>query len=134
MERIHIAKSADHASLARYAPSACQSSPEACAKDNRFWEQWDFSNFRTAIDSTFGAVKGQGKYQGIMMILPLGDSPNYWKNIRLMYNSAASHGVQLEAVVFPKWKYGGEYCYLYKSNAPAGCQRGLWNDHGSGLP
>ena len=106
-----------------YAPSACQSSPEACAKDNRFWEQWDFSNFQSAIDSTFAAVKGEGKYQGIMMILPLGDSPNYWKNIRLMYNSAASHGVQLEAVVFPKWKYGGEYCYLYKTNAPAGCQK-----------
>ena len=44
-----------------------------------------------------------------------------------MYNSAASHGVQLEAVVFPKWKYGGEYCYLYKTNAPAGCQ----NDYGT---
>ena len=32
------------------------------------------------------------------------------------------HGVQLEVVVFPKWKYGAEYCYLYKTGAPSGCQ------------
>lgn len=105
-----------------YAPSACQSNPVACAQDNRFWEQWDFSNFQTAIDSTFADVQSMGKYQGVMMILPLGDTASYWNNIRLMYNSATAHGVQLEVVVFPKWKYGGEYCYLYNSNAPAGCQ------------
>jgi hypothetical protein len=39
-----------------------------------------------------------------------------------MYQSAAGHGVQLEAVLFPKWKYGSEYCYLYNNRAPSGCQ------------
>lgn len=105
-----------------YAPVVCQSNPDACAKDNRFWEQWDFSNFQSAIDSSFAAVNSLGKYQGVMMILPLGDSTAYWNNIQLMYKSAASHGVQLQIAVFPKWKYGGEYCYLYNSNAPSGCQ------------
>ena len=55
-----------------YAPSACQASPEACAGDNRFWEQWDFKKFQSAIDSTFAAVQSMGQYQGVMMILPLG--------------------------------------------------------------
>jgi hypothetical protein len=105
-----------------YAPSACQSNPDACAQDNRFWELWNFSNFKSAIDSTFADVQSMGQYQGVMMILPLGDTSTYWNNIQLMYNSAAAHGVQLEVVVFPKWKYGGEYCYLYNNNAPAGCQ------------
>ena len=58
-----------------YASSACQASPEACAGDNRFWEQWDFKNFQSAIDSTFATVESMGQYQGIMMILPLGDTP-----------------------------------------------------------
>src|SRR5581483_2964923 len=92
-----------------YAPSACQSNPDACAGDNRFWEQWSFSNFQSAIDSSFAAVNSMGKYHGVMMILPLGDTPTYWSNIRLLYNSAANLGVQLEVVVFPKWKYGAEY-------------------------
>ena len=105
-----------------YAPSACQSNPEACAQDNRFWELWNFSNFKSAIDATFADVQSMGNYQGVMMILPLGDTSTYWSNIRLMYNSATAHGIQLEVVVFPKWKYGGEYCYLYNRNAPAGCQ------------
>ena len=104
-----------------YASSACQASPEACAGDNRFWEQWDFKNFQSAIDSTFAAVQSMGRYQGVMMILPLGDTPTYWNNIRVMYNSASNHGVQLQLVVFPKWKFGGEYCYLYNSNSPAAC-------------
>jgi len=105
-----------------YAPASCEATPEACAGDNRFWEQWNFSNFQSSIDSTFSAVRSKGKYQGVMMILPLGDTTAYWSNIRLMYKSAAAHSLQLELVVFPKWKYGGEHCYLYNQNAPAGCQ------------
>lgn len=104
-----------------YAPLACQPNPEACAQDNRFWEQWNFTNFQSAIDASFAAVSAVGKYQGIMMILPLGDTPNYWSNIRAMYSSAAAHGVQLQLVVFPKWKYGAEYCYLYSRGAPSSC-------------
>lgn len=104
-----------------YAPPACQASPEACAGDNRFWEQWDFKKFQSAIDSTFAAVQLQGQYQGVMMIVPLGDTPTYYNNIRLMYKSASSHGVQVQLAVFPKWKFGGEYCYLYSNKAPAGC-------------
>lgn len=105
-----------------YAPSPCQSDPDACANDHRFWELWNFSNFQSAIDASFSAVQSKGKYQGVMMILPLGDTTVYWNNIQLMYKSAAGHGVQLEVVVFPKWKYGAEYCYLYKTGAPSGCQ------------
>jgi hypothetical protein len=105
-----------------YTPSACQSNPDACATDQRFWLLWNFSNFQSGIDSTFSAVHSMGKYQGVMMILPLGDTTAYWNNIKLMYKSAAGHGVQLEVVVFPKWQFGAEYCYLYKSGAPSGCQ------------
>jgi hypothetical protein len=105
-----------------YAPADCQSAPESCAQDNRFWEEWNFSNFQSAIDSSFAAVSSMGKYQGIMMILPLGDTSTYWSNIRLMYNLATKHGVQLQAVVFPKWKFGAEYCYLYNRYAPSACQ------------
>jgi len=105
-----------------YAPADCQSDPDACAQDQRFWEQWDFRNFQTAIDASFAAVSSMGQYQGVMMLLPLGDTSAYWSNIQLTYKSASSHGVQFEAVVFPKWKYGPEYCYLYRSNAPSGCQ------------
>jgi hypothetical protein len=101
-----------------YAPSSCQSDPDACAQDQRFWQLWNFSNFQSAIDATFSAVHSMGKYQGIMMILPLGDTAAYWDNIKLMYKSAAGHGVQLEVVVFPKWQYGAEYCYLYETGAP----------------
>ena len=104
-----------------YAPSACQSSPEACAGDNRFWEQWDFKKFQSAIDSSFAAVQSLGQYQGVIVILPLGDTSTYWNNIRVLYNSANNHGVQLQLAVFPKWKFGGEYCYLYNRNAPAAC-------------
>lgn len=104
-----------------YAPSPCQSNPDACGEDQRFWEQWNFSNFGSAIDAAFSAVHSMGKYQGVMMILPLGDTTAYWDNINLMYESAAGHGVQLEVVLFPRWQYGPEYCYLYKSGAPSGC-------------
>ncbi len=45
----------------------------------------------------------------------------YFNNIRGMYNSAKNHGVQLQLVVFPKWKFGGEYCYLYNRNSPTAC-------------
>jgi hypothetical protein len=61
-----------------YAPSPCQSNPDACATDQRFWELWNFSNFQNAIDSTFSAVHSMGKYQGAMMIVPLGDTTAYW--------------------------------------------------------
>jgi hypothetical protein len=105
-----------------YAPTDCQSNPDACAQDNRFWEEWDFNNFQTGINTSFSAVSSLGKYQAVMLILPLGDTPSYWSNIQLMYQSAAAYGVQLEAVLFPKWKYGAEYCYLYISNAPSACQ------------
>ncbi|HKR27218.1 MAG TPA: hypothetical protein VJS11_07175 [Acidobacteriaceae bacterium] len=105
-----------------YSPADCASNPDACAQDNRFWEEWDFSNFQAAVDSSFGAVSALGRYQAVMMLLPLGDTPTYWNNIQLMYQSAVAHGVQLQFVLFPKWKYGAEYCYLYKSGAPSGCQ------------
>jgi hypothetical protein len=105
-----------------YAPADCQANPDACAQDHRFWEEWDFSYFQSAIDASFDAVNSLGQYQAVMMIMPLGDTPTYWNNIQLMYHSAAAHGVQLEPVVFPKWKYGSEYCYLYNSGAPSGCQ------------
>lgn len=105
-----------------YAPADCAATPDACAQDHRFWEEWDFSNFQTAIDTSFGAVKALGQYQSVMLLLPLGDTPAYWNNLQLMYQSAVSHGVQLQVVVFPKWKYGAEYCYLYGSGAPSACQ------------
>ncbi len=105
-----------------YAPADCNSNPEACSADHRFWEEWDFSNFQSAIDASFAAVNSMGKYQAVMMTLPLGDTPAYWNNIQRMYLSASSHGVQLQVVLFPKWKYGAEYCYLYSNNAPSGCQ------------
>jgi hypothetical protein len=106
-----------------YAPANCSSDPDSCAGDNRFWEEWDFSVFSSAIDNSFSAVQSQGNYQGVMMLTPLGDTPEFWNNIQLMYQSAASHGVTLEVVVFPKWKYGAEYCYLYNTNAPSSCPR-----------
>ena len=105
-----------------YAPSSCQSDPDACAQDQRFWQLWNFGNFQNAVDDTFAAVHSMGKYQGVMVILPLGDTAAYWNNIKLMYKSAAGHGVQLQVVVFPKWQFGAEYCYLYRSGAPSGCQ------------
>jgi hypothetical protein len=104
-----------------YASSACQTSPEACAGVIRFWEQWDFKKFQSAIDSSFATVESLGQYQGVIVILPLGDTSTYWNNIRVLYNSANNHGVQLQLAVFPKWKFGGEYCYLYNSHTPAGC-------------
>lgn len=105
-----------------YAPADCSSTPDACAGDNRFWEEWDFTNFQSAIDSSFSSLNSQGKYQGVMLILPLGDTTLYWNNLQVMYNSASSHGVQLQIALFPKWKFGAEYCYLYNTNAPSGCQ------------
>ena len=63
-----------------YAPSPCESDPEACANDHRFWELWKFSNFQSAIDASFSAVQSKGKYQGVVMILPLGDTTAYWNH------------------------------------------------------
>jgi hypothetical protein len=105
-----------------YAPADCRSAPDACAADHRFWEEWNFNNFQSAIDASFAVVHSLGKYQGVMLNLPLGDTPAYWSNIQLMYQLAARHGVQLEIALFPKWKYGAEYCYLYNNQAPSGCQ------------
>jgi hypothetical protein len=105
-----------------YAPADCSSDPEACAQNQLFWEEWDFSNFQSSIDESFAAVNSLGKYPAVMVIMPLGDTPTYWNNIQLMYQSAARHGLLFEAVLFPKWKYGPEYCYLYKRNAPSECQ------------
>ncbi|GAC1434732.1 MAG: hypothetical protein NVS1B11_04150 [Terriglobales bacterium] len=102
-----------------YAPADCASSPDGCAQDNRFWEDWDFSVFASAIDTSFTAVASQGQYQAIMMLMPLGDTPTFWNNMKLMYQSAANHGVKLEVVLFPRWKYGAEWCYLYNTNAPS---------------
>lgn len=101
---------------------ACKDKPGQCAKDSRFWEQWDFSNFQDAIDNAFASVKSEGKYQGVMMILPLGDTSKYWNNIRLVYASAKAHGVGLQFALFPKWKFGNEWCYLYNEAAPSGCK------------
>ena len=50
-----------------------------------------------------------------------------------MYDSANNHGVQLQLVVFPKWKFGGEYRYLYNSNAPAACPVASGTTHGCGF-
>src|SRR5215475_12875324 len=72
-----------------HAPIPCQSNPDACAKDQRFWELWNFGNFQGAIDDAFSAVHSMGKYQGVMMILPLGDTKAYWNNLNLMYQAAA---------------------------------------------
>jgi len=105
-----------------YAPGECKRDPEACAKDFRFWEQWDFRNFQSAIDASFATVHSAG-YKGVMLILPFGDTSTYWNNISLMYRSAAGNGVRLEVVLFPKWKFGSEYCYLYPDDAPSGCKR-----------
>lgn len=104
-----------------YAPTDCAPNPDACAEDHRFWEEWDFTNFASAIDAAFSAVSSQGNYQAVMMLMPLGATPQFWNNIQLMYKSATSYGVALEAVLFPKWKYGSEWCYLYNINAPSGC-------------
>jgi hypothetical protein len=106
-----------------YAPEGCRSNPDACADDSRFWEKWDFSVFSSAIDASFKAVSQQGKYQAAMMIMPLGGTAIFWNNIRLVYQSAASQGVALQVVLYPKWKYGAEWCYLYNANAPSSCPR-----------
>jgi hypothetical protein len=104
-----------------YAPADCVSNPDTCAGDNRFWEEWDFSVFSSAIGAAFNAVSLQGKYQAAMMLMPLGDTPTFWNNIQLVYQLAANQGVALQVVLFPKWKYGAEWCYLYNATAPSSC-------------
>jgi len=106
-----------------YAPANCASNPDACAGDSRFWESWNFSVFASDLDASFKAVSQQGKYHAVMMLMPLGDTPTFWNNIQLVYRSAASQGVALQVVLFPKWKYGAEWCYLYSANAPVSCPR-----------
>lgn len=104
-----------------YAPADCMPDPSVCAEDHRFWEEWDLSTFTRAIDSSFGAIASQGKYYGVMLLMPLADSATFWNNIQLMYSSAASHDLALQVVLFPKSKYGAESCYLYSANAPSAC-------------
>lgn len=104
-----------------YAPQDCRPDPSTCAEDHRFWEEWDFSEFRSAIDESFKAISKQGKYHGVMLLMPLADSPNFWNNVKLMFDSANAQGLAFQTVVFPKNKYGSEQCYLYPSNAPASC-------------
>jgi hypothetical protein len=107
-----------------YAPSDCASDPDACTNDHRFWEEWDFSPFKAGIDASFTAIASQGKYQGVIVVMPLADSSLFWSNIQLIYNSAAAHGLSFQPVLFPKFKYGsGEWCYLYSTGAPSvSCQ------------
>ena len=105
----------------QYAPQDCQPDPSVCAEDHRFWEEWDFSAFRDAIDASFTAINTQGRYHGVMLLMPLADSPQFWNNIQLMYNAASAQGLAFQAVVFPKSKYGPEPCYLYNSGAPSDC-------------
>jgi hypothetical protein len=108
-----------------YIPRKCRNKPDACADDNRFWELWNFNNFSGGIANSFGAVASQGQYQSVMMLMPLGDvtdPSNYFAgNIQLMYSTAKTNGagIGIEVVLFPKWKYGAEWCYLYPSNAPS---------------
>ncbi len=113
-----------------YAPASCLPDPSVCAEDHRFWEEWDFSNFSQAIDASFATIATQGNYYGIMLLMPLADSPVFWNNIQLMFGAAASHNLAFQVVLFPKAKYGianttnanAEFCYLYNVNAPATCQ------------
>lgn len=100
-----------------YAPPDCPD-PLACASDHRFWEEWDFSVFSDAIDASFKAIALQGRYQGVMVLMPLADSPKFWNNIKLTYRAAAKYGLAFEVGLFPKWKYGAEWCYLYTNDAP----------------
>lgn len=103
------------------APDDCVGDPSACAQDNRFWEEWDFSRFRPAIDRSFASIAQKGNYQGVMLLMPLADSSLFWNNLSIMFNSATAQGLQFQAVLFPKGKYGPEQCYLYADNAPGGC-------------
>ncbi len=111
-----------------YIPRKCRRNPDACANDNRFWDGWDFSSdFAGAISSSFRTVDSVGQYQGVMLLMPLSDvtdpSIYFAQNIRLMYTSAHNDAViPIQAVLFPKWKYGAEWCYLYAANAPSNCQ------------
>ena len=106
-----------------YAPADCRHHADACAEDQRFWEQWDFAQFRTAIDASFDAIHDLGKYHGVMLLMPLGDTPVFWNNLALMYEAISSRGLEFQAVVFPKQEYGPEWCYLYSDNAPSNCSR-----------
>lgn len=103
------------------APQDCLPDPTVCGQDHRFWEEFDFSAFQSAINASFATIRQQGKYQGVMVLMPLADSPTFWNNISLMFNAANSQGLQFQAVLFPKNEYGGEECYLYPNNAPGDC-------------
>lgn len=105
----------------KYAPADCKGDVSGCGEDHRFWEEWDFSAFQSAIDASFADIHNKGQYQGVMVLMPLADSPTFWNNINVMFNAANSHGLQFQAVLFPKNKYGAEQCYLYADNAPGEC-------------
>ncbi len=109
-----------------YIPKDCRSRTDVCADDHRFWEEWDFTkDFATAIDKAFAAVASQGNYQSVMVLMPLTAAGHFQDNYRTIASSAAAHGVTLEPVLFPKWKYGAEWCYLYQyatdSNVQSNC-------------
>jgi len=104
-----------------YAPADCASNPNQCALDHRFWEEWDFNVLGGAIDASFAAIATEGKYHGVMMLMPLAESTNFWNNIQLTYLAAAKYGLAFQVALFPKWKYGAEWCYLYSSNASTSC-------------
>lgn len=104
-----------------FAPPECASNPAACALDHRFWELWDLNNFADAIDASFSKIAAQGNYSGFIPILPLGDTPTFQANIALLAQYAAKYGLAFDPSIFPKWKFGAEWCYLYSDSAPAGC-------------
>ncbi len=114
-----------------YLPGDCRRKPDACADDHRFWEEWDFKNdfgsgaSVNAIDAAFAAVKDKGKYQSVMLQMPLTDAGHFRANFTEMSNAAKAHLVTIQPVLFPKWKYGAEWCYLYPdpaaSNVASSC-------------
>lgn len=106
------------------APPECAGSEDQlrqCANNHQFWDLWDFTNFADAIDAVFERIAAQGQYTGVIPLITLGDTPAYWNNIHLMHAAAVSHGLAFAPVIFPKWKWGAEWCYLYPTAAPASC-------------
>jgi hypothetical protein len=53
-----------------------------------------------------------------MLLMPLTDAGYFRNNFTIMHQYALAHGVALQPVLFPKWKYGAEWCYLYRTPPP----------------
>lgn len=103
-----------------FAPPECKANPEDCVKDSHgFWE-WDFKNFADAIDAAFRKIAAAG-YRRVVPIIPLSDTLTFTDNIKLMFAYAAKYGLAFDPAIFPKYKWGAEWCYLYSSGAPADC-------------